>query len=83
MDSYTVTVTATDPFGANTGTTGAVTINVTDVNEAPTITGSPASTLSFAELNENTPLPTYAASDEDRGADNSSPDTLTWSLKGC
>ena len=80
--SYSVIVTATDPFMASTGVTGAVTIDVTDVNEAPTITGSPASALTFAELDETTPLPTYAATDEDRGADNSSPDTLTWSKKG-
>ena len=59
-DSYSVTVTATDPFG-RVGQRRSVTIEVTDVNEAPTITGSPASTLSFAELNAGvtTPLPTY------------------------
>ena len=76
---YEVTVTATDPFGANTGTTGAVTIAVTDVNEAPTITGSPASTLSFAEnADVATALATYTASDQDDGETA----TLTWSKTG-
>ena len=64
--SYSVTVTATDPFRESAN--ASVTIAVTDVNEAPTISGSPEATLTFAELNETTPLPTYTASDEDAEA---------------
>jgi len=81
-DTYTVTVTATDPFGVEAS--AQVTINIGDVNEAPTITRTPplAAAISYAELDETTALPTYAATDVDQGADNSSPDTLTWSLTG-
>ena len=73
---YTVTVTATDPFGVVAN--ADVTIEVTDVNEDPTITGSPAAAISFAELNEATALPTYTATDQDEGETA----TLKWSTKG-
>ena len=57
----------------------SVTIAVTDVNEAPTITDSPEATLSFAEnANVTTELADYAASDEDESPE----DTLTWSKTG-
>ena len=81
--SYTVTVTATDPFGASVN--ADVTINVGDVNEAPTITRTTplAAAISFAENGDiATALATYAATDVDQGADDSSPDTLTWSVTG-
>ena len=78
--SYIVTVTATDPFGVSASAN--VTINVADLNEAPAITGSPAAAISFAEIDETTALPTYAATDVDKGANDSSPDTLTWSTTG-
>ena len=84
-DSYTVTVTATDPFGVPAVAPAVVTIEVADVNEAPTITRTPtppAAVISFAELNETTSLPTYEATDVDREADNSPSDTLTWSKTG-
>ena len=75
--SYTVMVTATDPFGEMAE--ASVTIAVTDVNEAPTITDSPAATLTFAEnAGVTTPLATYMREDEDTGP----ADTLTWSLMG-
>ena len=47
-DTYTVTVTATDPFGAPA--TAQVTIMVTDVNESPTVTGD--TSIDHAESNE-------------------------------
>ena len=56
---------ATDPFGVSA--TVNVTIEVTDVNEDPTITGSPAAVVSFAEIGETTALPAYEASDQDDG----------------
>ena len=79
--SYEVTVTAADPSG-ETGTI-AVTINLTDVDEPPTITAGDSST----EVAENTPSTTqvgsaaYAATDpEDDVASPVRP--LTWSLAG-
>ena len=81
--SYIVNVTATDPFGVSAE--AAVTINVTDLNEAPTITRTTplAAAISFAENGDITAaLATYAATDVDQGADDSSPDTLTWSATG-
>ena len=79
--SYQVTVTAADPSG-ETGTI-TVTINLTDVDEPPTITAGDTST----EVAENTPPTTqvgsaaYAATDpEDVVASPVRP--LTWSLAG-
>ena len=66
--SYTLTVTATDPFGA--AVTSVVTITVTDVDEDPSITTTGAAfTISFAEGTAADPaditaaLATYIASD--------------------
>ena len=79
--SYIVNVTATDPFGASAE--AAVTINVGDVNEAPTMGGSTEPAISFAENGDITDaLAIYTATDVDRGADDSSPDTLAWSVTG-
>ena len=77
---YTVTVTATDPFGAFA--TSVVTITVTGVDEDPSITTTGAAfTISFAEGTAADPaditaaLATYIASDPEEG-------TLTWSTSG-
>ena len=67
--TYTVTVTATDPSGETA--TIEVTINVTDVYEAPVLSGD--ATVSHAE--NETEVATYTAMD----AENAS---LTWSLSG-
>ena len=76
-DTYTVTVTATDPFGVVAD--ADVTINVADVNEAPTITGPPAAAETFAEnADVATALEDYAAEDQDEGEDA----TLAWSKTG-
>ena len=80
--SYTVTVTATDPFEASV--TSDVTITVTDVNEAPTVAGD--ASIDHAESNEATVAalaadPTeYTASDPDTVAD--PVNDLKWSLSG-
>ena len=78
--AYTVTVTATDPFGAEV--TSVVTITVTDVDEDPSITTTGAAfTISFAEgtadavADITTPLATYTASDPEEG-------NVTWSTSG-
>ena len=67
-DSYSVTVKASD--GANSVTL-PVTINVTDINETPTITGDLAP--SHPE-NSTAEIGRYVATDEER-------DGITWSLK--
>ena len=83
--SYTVTVTATDPFGAMV--TSMVTITVTDVNEAPTVSG--AGSIDHAENGTeldidaeaaNVQAAEYTATDED-DADNAGTG-LTWRLSG-
>ena len=75
--SYTVTVTATDPFGVPAS--AEVTIQVADVNEAPTIDDSPAAAESFAENGDvATAVEDYAATDQDDGEEA----TLAWSKKG-
>ena len=68
---YSVTVTATDPSGASDSI--AVTISVTDVNEAPTITGAES-----AEVAENSTeaVGGFTATDPDTD------DTTTLSLSG-
>ena len=72
-----MTVTATDPFGV--AGSADVTIEVGDVNEAPTITGSPAAAESFDEdADVADALEDYAATDQDDGET----DTLVWSKKG-
>lgn len=57
-DTYTVTVTATDP--SNEEAIITVTITVTDVNEPPTVTG--LTDISYAE-NSSSPIATYKVSD--------------------
>ena len=75
--THTVTVTATDPFGATTGaTTQEVTITINDVNEAPAITAG----VTMASVDENTAIAdevsTYTATDVDQD------DPVTWSVSG-
>ena len=84
-EMYTVTVTATDPFGAPV--TSEVTITVTDVNEDPTVSG--ASSIDHAENGTELDIDAetvgtqdadYTATDEDDADD---PGTgLTWRLSG-
>ena len=85
-ETYTVTVTATDPFGAPV--TSEVTITVTDVNEDPSVSG--AASIDHAEngteldINAETngvQAAVYTATDED-DADNAATG-LTWALSGC
>ena len=75
---YVVQITATDPSGLST--TATVTIQVTDVDEAPVITQGDAAIV-YDESTEGTSntddVETYNAADEDV-ADNA----LTWSLTG-
>ena len=69
-DTYTVTVTATDPGGLSATVT--VTIEVMPVNEVPEIDGeAPAE---YAE-NGRTPVATFTASDPERA-------TIIWTLTG-
>ena len=81
----TVTVTATDPFGATA--TSVVTITVTDVNEDPTVMG--AASIDHAEnetvldvdaSNNNPDAAEYTATDED--GDDDAATGLTWLLSG-
>ena len=82
-ETYTVTVTATDPFGAMD--TSQVTITVTDVNEAPVLAGGAASIdrvengTGLDDLSTNVREDEFTVSDEDV-ADTA--DDLTWSLSG-
>ena len=72
--TYTVTVTASDPDGLSADVT--VTINITGVDEAPTISGDDE-----PEQDENTLITTAVATFT--GADDEDDDaTLTWSLTG-
>ena len=77
-DLYTVTVHATDPFGADVS--AQVTITVTDVNEDPSVTG--AASIDHAEnsIVLDVAAAEYSARDPDMIADD--PETLTWSLSG-
>ena len=84
-NSFSVTLNVRDSKDnagdANTVTddTIAVTINLTDVNEAPNITTS-QTTISVAE--NQTGVLTYAASDVDNNGESSdSSNTLTWSVE--
>ena len=67
---YNVTVKVTDAGGLSA--TRDVSITVTNINEAPTITGGPA-TINVPE--NSTTIGSYAASDVD------DPDTQTWSVE--
>ena len=82
IDSYMVTVTATDPWGAAATPTGAieeeVTITINGVNEAPAITAGVTKTA----VDENTPIATadstYMATDVDQEEDV----PLIWTVSG-
>ena len=84
-DEYTVTVRATDPAGIP-GATNAVEANsdqitvvitITDVNEAPVVTGNAEALFEEVDGNIGTALSVYAAADPDAGAP-----TPTWSVSG-
>ena len=84
-ERYVVTVTATDPFGAMV--TSEVTITVTDVNEAPMVTGT--ASIDHAEngteldINAETSVvqaATYTATDADDVDDVDDAADLRWSL---
>ena len=69
--TYMVTVMAEDSFGDSASI--MVTINVTDLNEGPDITGE--DTIEYPE-NRTSSVETYRASDPERAG------TITWSLTG-
>ena len=71
--SYTVRVTATDQSSATDSIT--VTISVTDVAEAPVISGDDTVTIEVAE-NTTGVIRTFRAMDADAG------DTITWYVEG-
>ena len=83
--SYTVTVTATDPFGSPA--TSEVTITVTNVNEAPMFTAGATSidhvegttVLDVDASNNNADAAVYTVTDEDAADDAAD---LKWSLSG-
>ena len=79
-DTYTVTVHDGLDAASNTDTTVdatiAVTINVNDINDAPTIVSGPTS----GSFDENTPTTTILATYE--GSDEDTANTLSWSLDG-
>ena len=72
-----VIVTATDPFGEEAMVT--VTITVTDVNEAPTLTAG-ATSIDRAEDITTLTVASYTATDADRIGNQ--PESLEWSLSG-
>jgi hypothetical protein len=73
--SYIVTVTAIDT--AQNSTTQTLTVNITDVNEAPTITiNSSAETHTITQAENISTVITYTASDVDTGA------SQTFSISG-
>ena len=73
-DTYTVTVTATDPYRLSATIT--VTIKVTNVPEPPTVSGD--ATANYAE-NGTGPVKAYAATDDE---DDKAGTALKWSLTG-
>lgn len=74
-NTYIVTITATD-LGSNVKTQ-ELTVTITNVNEAPTITNnSSAATNTISQAENITTVVTYAASDVDAGA------SLTFSITG-
>ena len=83
-ETYTVTVTATDPFGATV--TSQVTITVTDVNEAPSVEGVASidhaenvTVLDVDASNSVADAAEYTATDADEDDDAAG---LRWSLSG-
>ena len=74
-DTYMVTVTATDPSGLSD--TINVTIKVTNVDEAPEITGGDI-TVRYAE-NRTDAVETYTATDDE---DDKARKAITWTLEG-
>ena len=73
--SYMVTVGVRDTTGSTDNDTIGVTINVTNVNEPPTITTTPMAESVAENTATTTVIATYVASDPEG-------DTLTWSLSG-
>ena len=78
--TYSVMVTATDPFGLSDDIT--VTITVEDINEAPTVSGAASiehpegGTVLDTDLTNGADAATYDETDPDTGA------TATWSVSG-
>ena len=87
--SHTVTVRATDPAGVPQAQTAVeansdeitVTITVTNVNEAPEITGEAGVTFGEVDGNIDTALDDYEADDPETGGTNNDND-VTWSVAG-
>ena len=84
-EDYMVMVTATDPFGARV--TAEVTIEVTDVNEAPSVTG--AASIDHAEGNAGNAADVaaldpnmYTVTDADGDDDVTNATDVKWSLSG-
>ena len=96
--SYSVDVTATDPSAEETATAVTVTINVKDVNEAPSITGGPtrinhaegSTAIDLDAGTAETQAPTYTATDQESTAispadecdHESGGSTCSWKLNG-
>ena len=78
-ETYSVTVRATDPSGASVMKVSTIVVNimVTNVDEAPTITGDDTSINHEEKSDISTALATYTATDQD-----SQDTTLRWSLSG-
>ena len=81
--TYTVTVTATDPGGMVNDPAITVTINVTDLDEDPSITAGATSIV----YDENDDAPTggnvtYVAEDDEDDDSSGDDKTITWSLSG-
>ena len=76
---YTVTVTATDSSNTDNDSIG-VTINVTDVDEAPSLSGDTV-LFQVEDTEVTTEIETYMATD-DEDADDQPVKALTWSLAG-
>jgi hypothetical protein len=75
-NTYVVVITGTDTAGNTTSQT--LTVTITNVNEAPTITtASSATTHSITQAENISSVVTYAGSDVDAGIL-----TLTWSISG-
>ena len=74
-NTYIVAIIATD--AASNATTQTVTVTITNVNEAPTIsTASSAATHTISQAENISAVTTYAGSDVDAGA------SLAWSISG-